>query len=159
MTRSDGGDEKLADEMAIRDLIARYADATTRRDAAGVAATFTPDGEWIATGLAHLRGVDEMVPRFSEFLSPFSAFLHALLSGIVRLDPEDPDRATGRWYMMELGQLPDESDLSVWGVYHDVYRREAGEWRIAERRFDQLFSRRGEGLRTTPFPLDVPKTF
>ena len=148
--------EAVADELAIRSLINRYADATSRRDAKGVASTFTSDGEWIADGIAHLRTPEEMVPRFAELLEPFTAFLHTLLSGRVILDPGDRDRATGRWYMMEMGKLPDDSDICMWGVYHDVYVRVGDEWRLSQRRFSPLFSRKGEGLTALPFPADVP---
>jgi SnoaL-like domain len=36
--------DQRADEVEIRALVHRYADAASRRDPAGVAATFTADG-------------------------------------------------------------------------------------------------------------------
>jgi hypothetical protein len=35
----------IADELEIRSLVHRYADAASRRDPAGVASTFTDDGD------------------------------------------------------------------------------------------------------------------
>lgn len=148
--------DAVVDELAIRDLVQRYADATSRLDAGGVADCFAADGEWRAEGIGHPRGRAEMVPLFTRLLEGWTGFLHVLPSGRVRLDPDDRDRASGRWYVMEMGQRTDGADLSVWGVYHDVYVRDGGSWRIALRRFDRLFMRRGEGLAAWPFPANVP---
>ena len=40
----------LTDENQIRDLVARYADAVTRRDEKAWAETWTEDGEWQVMG-------------------------------------------------------------------------------------------------------------
>ena len=55
----------IADEQEIRNLVHRYADAASRRDPAGVASTFTDDGEWHALELGHFKGRDAMVAFFS----------------------------------------------------------------------------------------------
>jgi len=148
--------EAVADELAIRDLVSPYADATTRRDARGVAETFTTDGEWSYAEIGHPRGHDEMIPLFAELLAGWVGFFHAPLSGRIHLDSTDPDRASGRWYMMEMGKRTDGTDFSVWGVYHDSYVRDAGAWRISRRRFDRLFMRTDGPLTASPFPTDVP---
>ena len=40
----------IADELAIRDLIADFADGVTRLDVEAIVALFAPDGVWEVTG-------------------------------------------------------------------------------------------------------------
>lgn len=149
--------DTVADELAIRDLVNRYSDAASRRDPAGVASTFTADGEWESAGLGRHRGRDALTPFFSRMLAGWNAFVQGLLSGRVVLDAADPDRATGRWYVLEIGQRASGSEFSVAGVYHDEYARDAGAWRIVRRRYDPLLSRRDDVVTASPFPTDVPE--
>lgn len=147
----------VADELEIRALVHRYADAASRRDAAGVANTFTVDGEWHAEALGRHSGRDAMVSFFAAMLGDWNAFIQGLLSGLVAMDAADADRARGRWFVQETGQRGDGTNLSVAGVYHDEYARDAGRWRIARRRYDPLLSRAGDVVTTSPFPLGFPE--
>lgn len=145
-----------ADEHEIRSLVHRYADAASRRDPAGVASTFTADGEWHAPDLGRFTGGEAMAAFFTSMLSGWNIFLQGLMSGVVVVDTADPDRATGRWFVQEIGQRADGTDLSIAGVYHDEYRREGGAWLISRRRYDALL-RTADGVATVvPFPTDVP---
>ncbi|MGH7821283.1 MAG: nuclear transport factor 2 family protein [Candidatus Binatia bacterium] len=149
--------DAVADELAIRDLVQRYCDATTRLDARGVVECFAADGEWSYLQVGHPRGHDEMLPLFTALLDGWKGFLHVEPSGRILLHPTDRDRASGRWYVMEMGQRSDGTDLVVWGVNHDAYVREAGVWRISRRRYDRLFMRMGrDELIVSPFPPDAP---
>ena len=149
--------DELADELEIRDLVHRYADASSRRDPAGVASTFTSDGEWTAATLGHCQGRDALVSFFTRMLGDWNAFLQGLLSGLVILDATEPDRAKGRWFVQEIGQRSDGANLSVAGVYHDEYVRDAGAWRIIRRQYDPLLVRADDAVTALPFPTDVPK--
>lgn len=149
--------DELADDLAIRDLVHRYADAASRRDPAGVASTFTADGEWQAAAFGRHRGRDALTPFFTRMLAGWNAFVQGLLSGRVVLHEADPDRATGRWYVLEIGQRCEGTDFSVAGVYHDEYVRDAGTWRIVRRRYDPLLSRTDDVVTALPFPTDVPE--
>jgi ketosteroid isomerase-like protein len=148
--------QSLADELEIRALVHRYADAASRRDPAGVAGTFAADGEWVAATLGQHRGRDAMLSFFTSMLEGWNAFLQGLLSGVVVLDAADPNRATGRWYVDEIGQRCDGANLSVAGVYHDEYKRDAGAWWIIRRRYDPLLVRADDVVTALPFPTDVP---
>jgi uncharacterized protein (TIGR02246 family) len=144
------------DDQAIRNLVHRYADAASRRDPAGVANTLADDGEWYAPELGRYEGRDAMMPFFTAMLDGWNVFLQGLLSGVIVLDATDPDRATGRWFVQEMGQRAGGTNLSIAGVYHDEYRRNDGEWRIAKRRYDPLL-RTADGVATAlPFPADAP---
>jgi uncharacterized protein (TIGR02246 family) len=151
MTRS------IADEFEIRRLVHRYADAASRRDPAAVASTFTNDGEWHAPELGRHKGRDAMVAFFTSMLDGWKVFLQGLQSGVVVLNAADADHATGRWFVQEVGQRSEGTNLTIAGVYHDEYRRDAGVWLIARRRYDPLL-RSGNGEMTAlAFPTDVPE--
>lgn len=150
--------DPVADELTLRDLLARAADAITRRDVDAVAELFVADGEWVVSGYGEPRGRAAIRGFLSDLLHDWTVIVHALLSGRVHLDPVDPDRATGRWYVAEFGQRADGTEVFFSGVYHDTYVRDAGIWRFARRRYDSLFRRVGSTVSTSPFPdgLTVP---
>jgi hypothetical protein len=80
-----------------------------------------------------------------------------MMSGVVSLDPSNPDRAAGRWFVQETGQRADGTDLIISGVYHDEYVRDGGHWLIRHRRYDQLLRNADGQITTQPFPTDVPE--
>jgi uncharacterized protein (TIGR02246 family) len=146
----------VADELEIRSIVHRYADASSRRDTAGVARVFTADCEWHSPAIGTFEGRDAVDSFFAEMLKDYVAFFQALLSGVVILDPVDADRAKGRWFVQEVGQQSAGTNLTVWGVYHDEYVREAGAWRISRRRYDPLLLRTDDATTPLPYPSDVP---
>ncbi len=103
--------ESVADETEIRSLVNRYADAASRRDPAGVASTFTDDGEWHAPELGRFEGRGAMVAFFTTMLDGWNFFLHGLQSGVIVVGADDPDRATGRWFVQETGQRADGTNV------------------------------------------------
>jgi len=148
----------IADELEIRSLVHRYADAASRRDPLGVASTFTNDGEWHAPELGRHKGRDAMIAFFTSMLDGWNVFLQGLQSGVVVLNAADADRATGRWFVQEVGQRSEGNSLTIAGVYHDEYRREAGVWLIMRRRYDPLLRSADGAVTVLPFPTDVPTT-
>jgi len=148
--------DHVADELEIRNVVHRYADAASRRDAAAVATTFIADGQWQSPELGNYQGHDALVPFFTSMLQDWNAFIQGLLSGVVVFDATDSDRAKGRWFVQETGQRSDGANLSVAGVYHDQYLRDAGEWRISHRRYDPLLFRADDTVTALPFPADAP---
>ena len=145
----------VADELEIRSLVHRYADAASRRDPLGVASTFTNHGEWHAPELGRHKGHDAMVTFFSAMLGGWNVFLQGLQSGVVVLDAADADHAAGRWFVQEVGQRSEGTNLTIAGVYHDEYRREAGAWLINRRRYDPLLRSVDGAVTVLPFPTDV----
>jgi uncharacterized protein (TIGR02246 family) len=148
--------DALGDELEIRNLVHRYADASSRRDAGGVASTLAANGEWESPAMGNYRGRDAVAYFFTTMLEDWSAFIQAVLSGVVVLDTDDPDRAKGRWFVQETGQQSGGTNLSVAGVYHDRYVREDGAWRIGYRRYDPLLISADGAVTALPFPADVP---
>jgi ketosteroid isomerase-like protein len=148
--------DRVADELEIRNVVHRYADAASRRDAAAVASTFTADGQWQSPELGNYQGHDALVPFFTAMLQDWNAFIQGLQSGLVVFDAIDSDRATGRWFVQETGQRSEGTNMSVAGVYHDEYLRDAGQWRIRHRRYDPLLFRADDAVTAVPFPADAP---
>ena len=147
--------QAIADELAIRSLVHRYADAASRRDPLGVASTFTTDGEWHARELGRHKGRDAMIAFFTSMLDGWNVFLQGLQSGVIAVDPTNPDHATGRWFVQEVGQRAEGTNLTIAGVYHDEYRRKAGVWLIMRRRYDPLLRSADGAVTALPFPTDV----
>ncbi|BBY82692.1 nuclear transport factor 2 family protein [Mycolicibacterium pulveris] len=148
--------DTVANEHAIHALVHRYADAASRRDPAAVAATFTVDGVWQSPELGEYKGRDSMLAFFTSMLRGWNAFLQGLMSGVVVLDPADPDRATGRWFVQEIGQRREGTCLNIAGVYHDEYRRRGDTWLIMRRRYDALLRNADGAVTAMPFPADAP---
>jgi len=153
---SGTADDAVAEELALRDLVHRYADAVSRRDSVAVAECFAADGVWSVGGYGEPRGRDEIVAFLDGLLGSWDVIVHALLSGRVHLDPTDRRRATGRWYISEFGRRTDGTEVFFAGVYHDVYGRDGDGWRFRHRRYDSMFRRVGDALTTSPFPADAP---
>jgi len=128
--------ERLADEWAIRDTLARYWRGIDRRDPELVASTYHP-GAYDDHG--YFKGP---VEGFVETLEPMVwAFFEKTqhFSGHIAIDPDptDRDRAVAESYAEAHHIRRDEdgsqSDL-VYGLrYVDVFERRQGEWRIAHR--------------------------
>lgn len=128
-------DSKREDELAIRGLIERYADAVNRRDAADWAALWTEDGVWEVFG-TEITGRDAVVGAWSGAMQGFSFVFHLAHSAVIEVEG---DTASGRWTVSE--QLMDAAGTPsvLLALYHDRYRRESGEWKIERRRLQPMY--------------------
>lgn len=128
-------DSKLADELAIRGLIERYADSVNRRDATDWAALWTEDGVWEVFG-TEIAGRDAVVGAWSGAMKTFSFVFHVAHSAVIEVEG---DGARGRWTVSEQLIGADGTPGILLTLYHDEYRREAGEWKIARRRLQPMY--------------------
>jgi uncharacterized protein (TIGR02246 family) len=139
----------VADELAIRELVARYADAVARRDEDAWAATWTEDAEWHLLGRS-ASGRDAVVSLLKTLISGVPFVVQIPNSGIIQVHGET---GSGRWYITEYAKTRDGAALFNLGVYHDEYRRTADEWRFSRRRFDVLYMGPPDlSARANPFP-------
>jgi len=133
----------VADRMALRDLVERYAQAVDRRDIDTVVSLFTEDGVL----LSHLtpgteerplerRGHDDLRRGLGLGLAVYSSTTH-LIGGQV-IDHVAGDAAAGTTACLAHHVYEDDEGgrrLTVMAIrYEDRYHRDGGGWRFAERR-------------------------
>lgn len=144
--------DQLADELEVRDLVARYADAVNRRHAEDWKETWAPDGVWHLFG-RDVEGRDAVFQTWQGAMGMFSFVLQLIHSGTVEVEGNE---ATGRWYLSEVAHTSQGDRLLTVGVYHDHCVREEGTWRFAKRRFDVLYQGPPDlSGGVTPFP-EIP---
>lgn len=125
-----------ADDLAIRDVIARYAWALDTGDVEGFVACFCRDGVlvWDAFEEPERWEGSDALRHFAEFFRslPSSAGRqHHVSNTLVRAEGEG---ARSRSYVaVALRQGDGPHLLNVMGYYEDLFRREDGQWRLAER--------------------------
>ena len=123
----------MTDEEAIRQLVARYADAVSRRDADAWSTTWTADAVWDLGG-KHAEGKEAIVELWQASMRSFGSVLQLVHQGTTTVDG---DAATGRWYLHEESTRTGER-VRYFGVYDDEYSRTAEGWRFSRRRYTLL---------------------
>ena len=118
------GRDRSADEAAIHALLATNEAATNRRDAAGVAATFVPEGDIWIIGRSRISGLDEIRRNEEEFYStPGFQGWHATIDAIRFISPNVA--------------LVESTDVTTLDTGETVYQttwvtiRQNGDWRFA----------------------------
>lgn len=122
-------------ECGIRQLHARYIDATWRKDVTAFADCFAEDGEWQLAGL-HLRGRADIAATFTRLLGMSQRVLMVTGTPVLEFGQGS---ATGRVHMTEFIKRENES-LRTLGVYYDRYVGEGLHWRFRSR-YLELFYR------------------
>lgn len=165
--------QELEDRTAIGELIARYGLVMDNRDMAAMPGLFTADVKIRSgDGVMNCRGRDAAVELFRsrfQVLGPSNHFTH---DRIVTFNPANQDEATG--IVLSHAEMNRLGQPMVTAIrYNDQYRREAGEWRFAERVLNMFYYVpteqylevfRPEGLATrnrayaTPTAADWPET-
>jgi len=144
--------EAVADELAIRDLVAGYADAVIRNDPEAWSETWAEDATWIVGGQA-TEGREAILAQWNGLMSLFEFITQLPQHGRVEIAG---DCATGRWYVNELGRPHGGEPSLTLGVYHDRYARHGSRWQFQRRRFDLLYVGPPDLSGTTfPFPTDA----
>lgn len=127
-----GASEALADDLAIRALVARYVDAVMFRDDVRWQETWAEDGVWNLMG-HEVRGRSAIVSTWRAAMAGFPFVFQVAHSGVVELEG---DEASGRWTLSELVETADGTRMLTLGLYHDRYRRLPEGWRFASRRLE-----------------------
>ena len=127
--------QALPDELAIRNLVARYSDAVGRRDEQAWAATWTDDGVW-NVGFVKASGRSDVVKTWSTLMEHFRFVTQMPQSGAIQLEGDEAD---GTWHVMELGWPGQGDPTCTFGIYEDRYRRTGDGWCFAQRNFHVLY--------------------
>lgn len=132
--------EQVETQLAIQRLVADYCIGADQQDPTRWRGVWTDDAVWDAGAddddddEHRFSGIEAIAAAVQQQWATFPRMQHAGANHVVDLDPDDPDRATGRSDVVVTVQLPDGRWVIGGGVYDDVYRRHNGSWRIAVRR-------------------------
>ncbi|HXZ84101.1 MAG TPA: nuclear transport factor 2 family protein [Myxococcota bacterium] len=123
---------KLADELAIRALVARYCHAIAERDDKAWAETWSVDGEWKVLGQS-LRGREAILAHYQKLIAGCRFVQQVASDGVIELEGHT---AHGKWQIAETILPRSGSPALNLGRYADRYQRDAdGVWRFARREF------------------------
>ena len=126
---------RLADRLAVEDLVTAYAYAVDDRDWQRWEMLFTPDGFVDYTRAGGIAGTPaEVAAWMPGAMSAFRFCLHTTSTHLVRFT--GADTATGRVHVfnrngVEWKGIPELFDVGA--VYDDAYVRVDGSWRISQR--------------------------
>lgn len=124
-----------ADQIAIRELNAAYADAVIRRDADAWSSLWAPNGRWYFLG-EWIEGRDNIRARWQDTMSGFPIVHHHITSEQTTVFG---DEARSRVYLAEEVVTTESASLRFLGVYNDICIRLDEGWRYGSRRFDLLY--------------------
>jgi len=142
------------DDIAIRALIAAYADVVNRRGWDELDDLFLPDAP-LRLDLRDRAPVEYVGPAavgaFIDGAIERFAFFEFVALNVRVLRDNDPDRARVRTYMCELRQDHAGAPSRAFGLYQDDVVRTATGWRFAGRDY-QSMGRGEHGLDLMPLP-------
>jgi ketosteroid isomerase-like protein len=123
-------------EAGIRQLHARYTDATWRKDAESFARCFTPDGEWRISGMV-LRGRPQIAETIERILARINRVLLTFRTPVLDVGQ---GVASGRTMIDENVSWADgRSNISI-GRYYERFVEHEGCWYFTWRLFQLHYS-------------------
>jgi uncharacterized protein (TIGR02246 family) len=130
--------EELWAIEAIRAVKARYCRTLDTKDWEGFAALFTEDAVMDVsqdTGNPPITGVAAILEQV-RYAVDHAATCHQVHSPEITLT--GPDKAEGVWAMQDrvvwqphMSPVPGVASITGYGQYHERYRREGSDWKIA----------------------------
>ena len=142
---------RLLDEAAIRDAIARFADAATSGDPDGFRTLWADDAEWVIGSTegqpfeSHSKGIDEIVSHFRQLRDDKEYFIQFAVPGSIEINGDD---ATIRCLCYEAGRGPGEYYRNT-GIDTVRLRRSGNDWVFTSRAYRYLW------LDFSPFSGDI----
>ena len=135
---------RLADEAAIRDATARFADAAMRGDYDSFRALWAEDGDWAIGDPARMQvaGVDDIVAMLRQLRSDKEFFVQFAIQGAIAIDGDEAVTST---IGHEAGRGPGESYYRNHYVSTDRLRRAGDRWVFTHRTYRYIW------LDTSPF--------
>jgi len=124
----------IEDQLAIRNLHERYADAVFRRDADDWGALWAADAIWDLLGM-RVAGKEAIVAMWSGAMATFAFVGFFSQVGAIEIDG---DGATGRLYTSEVLEDQQGNVTRTVGRYEDRYIRCGQDWLYHSRTFTNL---------------------
>jgi hypothetical protein len=126
---------RVADVLAIQDLVISYAHAVDDRDWARFEALFAPTARIDYTESGGIAGTPaEVAAWMPDAMSVFTWCMHSISTHEIRFTGDD--EATGRVHLFNRNGVDWEGTpevLDVIGLYLDRYVRDGDRWRFTER--------------------------
>jgi hypothetical protein len=119
----------VADQLAIRELVARYNHAIDDGRPEEWVATFVPDGTFESTALGAHTGADALLAFAKGYIAAVEG-RHCTSDFVIEVDGDD---ARSRCYLIAVSNAG-APIISVTAVYEDVLRRTPDGWRFVHRR-------------------------
>lgn len=138
-----------ADILAIQQLHARYGQFVDDRRFEDIARLFCHDGVWEA-GPLRFAGHAEIMAGFERIEPAEPGMVKHLTFNPVVEGSGDEARAWADAIALTVGEPGEVCPVVAAGRYHDVLRREQGQWRFAHRVFVYSRTPLPEGLRQAP---------
>lgn len=126
----------IEDELALRNLMARYVDAVNRYDADAWIATWAEDSVWNLLGNP-VTGRENILGLWQQMMATFE---FALLLPSSCLFEVTGDSATGHWYLQEYSRDLEGNAGALVSRYDDTYTRVDGEWLFASRAYSFIYN-------------------
>lgn len=121
----------IEDQIAIRNLHDRYADAVFRRDPVDWGALWADDANWDLMG-TKVEGKEAIVALWSGAMASFGFVGFFYQVGAIEIAG---DSGTGRVYTSEVLENLDGKLARTVGLYEDHYVRRGGVWLYQRRDF------------------------
>ncbi len=134
-----------ADILAIQQLHARYGQFIDDRRFAHIAALFCEDGIWEA-GPMRFTGRAEIAAGFEQIEPPEPGMVKHLTFNPIVEDTGEEVRSWADAIALTIPEADEPWPVVAAGRYHDVLRREQGQWRFARRVFVYSGTPLPEGL-------------
>ena len=125
----------VEDELALRNLMARYVDAVNRYDGDAWAATWAEDATWNLLG-TDVQGRDNIVGLWQQMMESFD---FALMLPSTCLFEVSGDKASGHWYLHEHTRNNEGERATILSRYMDTYTRVNGEWLYQSRQYEIMY--------------------
>ncbi len=125
----------IAEQQALTNLMARYADGVNRRDGETWLATWAPDASWNLLG-NEVIGRDNIYALWQQMMSGFEFAVMMPGSSLFEIAG---DSATGHWYLQEFTRDLEGNTGIALSRYQDSYRKIDGEWLYQSRQFTFIY--------------------
>ena len=122
--------QRLEDQLAIRELVARYNYAIDEERPEEWVATFVSEGTFESTALGAHSGGDALLEFAKGYIAAFEG-RHVTSDFVVTVDGDD---ATARCYLIAVNAKTTPPSILTTAVYDDVLRRMPDGWRFVHRK-------------------------
>jgi AcrR family transcriptional regulator len=122
-------------DLALRQLLARFCDATNRFDSEAFGLLWTNDANWDDGRSKPVAGRAHITTAFAKAAKSLEWSVHVEPLAVFEVD-EAVGEGSGRVTIQERVQRSDGTTISVLGTYHDRYVRGRAGWQFAERRLE-----------------------